>query len=253
MLFRSPVDFPRRLSDTGLFASTKDHRPAAGLIAYDVNAPGWADGAEAERFIGLPGDATIGYAESRGWNFSNGTALVQTLWLGPEKTAAEARQRLETRVMLRQDGQWAAYSYRWNEAQTDALLVEKSGADVTVNVAQPDGTSRRQAWRIPSRAECLTCHSRAVNYVLGLSEPQMNRPFRTAGIEENQRTALIRLGVLTGVGNPPPASAPAGCPVDLAAAKSQAVRPPLATMSLRSSGSLCLSKICCRFASGLAS
>ncbi len=203
----TPADFPRRLSDTGLFASAQDHRPAPGLIAYDVNAPGWADGAIAERFIGLPGEAKIAYAESRGWNFTNGTALVQTLWLGAEKSAAQARQRIETRVLLRQEGQWAAYSYRWNEAQTDALLVEQGGANLTVSVTQPDGTSGRQAWHIPSRAECLTCHSRAVNYVLGLTEPQMNRPVRTAGVEENQRHVLLRLGVLTGAEKPAPESA----------------------------------------------
>src|SRR5207253_290238 len=34
-----PHEFPRKLSETGLFASTKDHRPAPGLIPYDVNAP----------------------------------------------------------------------------------------------------------------------------------------------------------------------------------------------------------------------
>ncbi len=31
-------DFPRRLSQTGLFASTRDHQPATGVIAYSVNA-----------------------------------------------------------------------------------------------------------------------------------------------------------------------------------------------------------------------
>ena len=37
--------FPRKLSETGLFASTKDHAPAKGLIPYSVNAQLWSDGA----------------------------------------------------------------------------------------------------------------------------------------------------------------------------------------------------------------
>ena len=30
---------------------------------------------------------------------------------------------IETRVLLRQQGEWAGYSYRWNDEQTDAELV----------------------------------------------------------------------------------------------------------------------------------
>ena len=50
---RSPP-FPRKLSETGLFASTKDHVPAPGLIPYSVNAELWSDHA-AQR--ALPGAA----------------------------------------------------------------------------------------------------------------------------------------------------------------------------------------------------
>ncbi|MFM8342323.1 MAG: hypothetical protein ACKN9F_08905, partial [Methylomonas sp.] len=47
--------FPTKLSETGLFASTKDHTPAKGLIPYSVNAPLWSDNAEKDRLIALPG------------------------------------------------------------------------------------------------------------------------------------------------------------------------------------------------------
>lgn len=50
--------FPKKLSETGLFASTKDHVPATGLIPYSVNAPR-SDGAEKDRFIALPGNSKI--------------------------------------------------------------------------------------------------------------------------------------------------------------------------------------------------
>ncbi|MBX3439191.1 MAG: PQQ-dependent sugar dehydrogenase, partial [Planctomycetaceae bacterium] len=42
-------DFPRKLSETGLFASTADLRPSPGLIPYDVIAPQWVDGAIKQR------------------------------------------------------------------------------------------------------------------------------------------------------------------------------------------------------------
>ena len=53
--------FPRKLSETGLFASTRGHTPAKGLIPYSVNAELWSDGAIKERYIAVPGDARIEY------------------------------------------------------------------------------------------------------------------------------------------------------------------------------------------------
>ena len=34
---------------------------------------------------------------------------------------------LETRIELLQDGEWFGYSYRWNQAQTDATLLLGGG------------------------------------------------------------------------------------------------------------------------------
>jgi hypothetical protein len=97
-----------------------------GVIPYSVNAPGWADGASAERFIALPGDTRIGYASAGGWNFTNGAVLVQTLSLEREAGNPASRQRIETRLLVRQGGQWTGYSYQWNDEQSDATLVRKS-------------------------------------------------------------------------------------------------------------------------------
>src|SRR5262245_48858828 len=48
----NPPVFPRKLSETGVFSSVKDHIVRPGLIPYSVNAPLWSDGAHKERFIG---------------------------------------------------------------------------------------------------------------------------------------------------------------------------------------------------------
>src|SRR5208283_933503 len=54
-----PAAFPRKLSETGLFASVERHEPAAGVIAYAINAEPWMDHATAERLLALPGTATV--------------------------------------------------------------------------------------------------------------------------------------------------------------------------------------------------
>ncbi len=48
-------DFPKKLSETGLFESVKDNKPAAGVIPYGINAEPWEDGATADRSLAIPG------------------------------------------------------------------------------------------------------------------------------------------------------------------------------------------------------
>src|SRR5262249_13002877 len=147
------------------------HRPDPALIPYDVNTPLWSDGAEMERFIALPGTSQIEFKPSRGWEFSDGAVLVKTFSLD---LADKGRRRIETRLLTRQGGQWAGYSYIWDDEQTDAVLVEAAGRDRVYEIHGASGR-QQQTWHFPSRTECMVCHSRAANWVLGLTELQMNK------------------------------------------------------------------------------
>lgn len=205
-LIRRPSEslppFPRKLSATGLFTSTADHVLHPGLIPYDVNAPGWVDGATVRRWIALPEAHPIQFAGTRGWGFTNGSVLVQTLWL-PSAGALPAR-RVETRLLLRQQNEWVGYSYRWNDGQSDADLVPAAGE--VLDLPGPGGAATRQSWRIPSRSECMACHARAVGFVLGASTVQMNRPRPEPDASENQLAYLSRIGALQGLQAGMPAS-----------------------------------------------
>jgi glucose/arabinose dehydrogenase len=184
-----PPRFPARLSETGLFASVAGHRVDPALIPYSVNSPLWSDGAHKERFLALPGaDVKIDVAASRGWNFPDRTVLVKSFALDLE---GAGRRWVETRLLTKQNGQWAGYSYLWNDEQTEAVLVEAAGADRDFKVR-----GGRQTWHYPSRSECMMCHSRAANFVLGLSTLQMNRTHDYGAGPENQLRKLERLGLL---------------------------------------------------------
>ena len=67
--------------------------------------------------MALPGESRLG-------NFTNGTVLLQTLSLEREVDRPVSRQRIETRLLTRQNGQWAGYSYRWNEAGTASVTCD---------------------------------------------------------------------------------------------------------------------------------
>ena len=190
--------FPRRLSDTGLFASTKDHTVAPGVIPYDVNAPLWSDGAHKHRYLAVPGDKKIRYSPDAAWGFPDGSVLVKTFELELEKGNPASRRRLETRLLHVEQDHWRGYTYVWDDAQTDAeLLDDPRGKDQTFVVTDPaaPGGARPQTWHYPSRAECTLCHTMPAGFVLGLNTLQMNRSFDYGGARDNQLRALEHAGL----------------------------------------------------------
>ncbi|MDB5310917.1 MAG: yliI 4 [Gemmataceae bacterium] len=188
--------FPKKLSDSGLFDSVKGHKVKPGVIPYSVNAPFWSDGMHKERFIALPPGEGIEFTRSRGWNFPDKTVLVKSFALDETDGDPASRRWVETRFLTRQGGEWYGYSYLWNDAGTDATLIDAAGTDKEFTVRTAGGGQRKQVWQYPGRAECMVCHSRAQNYVLGLCEIQMNKDHDYGGGRvENQIRALERLGM----------------------------------------------------------
>ncbi len=215
---RATPPFPTRLSETGLFTATRELRPAPGVQPFVINAGAWHDGASVERWVALPGASV---AEQNGpwksWNFPDGTVLAQTLSL-PRQEGKPAR-RLETRVLLKQGHDWSAYSYVWDAAQTDATLAPNDGQRLTIDDRE---------WLVPSRSDCLSCHSREANFALGLTNAQLNREATADGRVQNQIAAFIARGLVGG--NPPGVRAPRlADPADASASLDERTRAYFAT------------------------
>ncbi|HVR87171.1 MAG TPA: hypothetical protein VMU54_22790, partial [Planctomycetota bacterium] len=148
-----------------------------------------------ERYLALPGSQSrIDFAVTRGWNFPDQTVIVKSFALDLIEGDPRSRRWIETRLLTRQGGQWAGYSYLWNDQQTEATLVEAPGTNREFSIQEATG-SRRQTWHFPSRAECMMCHSRAANFVLGLSTVQMNKIHDYPGAPDNQLRTLEHLGL----------------------------------------------------------
>ncbi|MCY3774897.1 MAG: PQQ-dependent sugar dehydrogenase [Candidatus Aminicenantes bacterium] len=189
--------FPRKLSETGLFASVKDHRPSPGVIPYTVNVPFWSDGAAKERFLALPGETRIKFNKQGTWEFEEGAVMVKSFTLETEEGNPETRRYIETRLLVNEDDRWVGYTYAWNDEQTDAVLVEGEGRDQTYQIQDQrlPGGQRSQVWRYPSREECMYCHSRAAGFVLGMNTRQMNRDQDYGGTKDNQLRTLNHIGI----------------------------------------------------------
>ncbi len=182
----TPEGAPRLLSQTGVFASLPDLRPTPGLIPYDVNAPLWSDGAAKWRWV-APGRGPIRFAASGEWTFPAGTVFVKHFELPP--------RRLETRLLV-VDGTGNGYgvTYKWRPDHSDADLLA-DGLEETIHIKTAAG-ERTQTWSYPSRADCLTCHTPAAGFVLGVKTRQLNRPFSyPTGVTDNQLRTWNYLGL----------------------------------------------------------
>ncbi len=169
------TDFPTRLSQTGLFASVKQHTPAAGVIPFAVNSRQWQDGATAEHFVALPGVSSVTlhatgkpipglvYWHSFRMHFPKDAVLLRTLSLGG--------RRVETQILHYEGVDWRTYSFAWRDDQADADLVPADGAERELR----DGQQKR-VWQFPSRSQCMSCHSNQSEYALAFLPEQLNRP-----------------------------------------------------------------------------
>ncbi len=175
-----PDTFPQRLSQTGCVQADEPWQPADGVLPYALNVPFWSDNADKERWFAIPEGTQI---ESQ---------MDGSLVLPPGAVTLKHfrvdEKLIETRLFVRhEDGNWAGYTYRWDEAQTDAiLLLQDERRDLG-----------DQIWRYPSRAACLQCHNDAIGGTIGLELAQLDRPMTYFnGRTADQVTTLRHIGIL---------------------------------------------------------
>ncbi|MBW0148005.1 PQQ-dependent sugar dehydrogenase [Marinobacter arenosus] len=182
------VELPQRLSETGCVQASAPWQPGDGLIPYTVIEPFWSDGADKTRYMALPNGTSVSVDDSGDFQFPRGSVLVKHFTL--------SQRLIETRLYLHNaDGSWSGYSYQWNDAGTDAELVD-GAQDVDLG---------GQVWHYPSAGECNLCHTAAAGFSLGLETLQLNTDFTYPGTGRtaNQLATLAGIGVL---GQPPTAA-----------------------------------------------
>jgi putative heme-binding domain-containing protein len=192
----SPADFPRKLSATGIFSSVDQQTPAPGVIPFSVNVPQWLDGATAQRWVAVPGDGKVFWGKNV-WNDDRVTWPTDTVLV---RTVSLQSRRVETQILHFDGFQWQAYSYKWNDQQTDADLVDGSGEQRVIPVSQ--GSSEKRLWNFASRAQCMTCHNVWCNYTLAFQPAQLDREQDFGGVRDNQVRTFRHIGFL--ITTPPP-------------------------------------------------
>lgn len=197
--------FPQALSETGLFTSVEKHERAPGIMPLEIAAEQWVDGATADRFVAVPNDEAIlahriakqtpGSMFRRHFEFPQDSVLVKTLSL-PDDGSGSPPKRVETQLLHFDGYQWQAYTYRWNDDQTDAQLVPAEGDEAVFTVSDPraPGGSRPLHWTFASRSQCMTCHTPWAESTLAFNSAQLLTPID--GAKDNGLDAYEKSGLL---------------------------------------------------------
>ncbi|NNE00149.1 MAG: hypothetical protein HKN47_22750, partial [Pirellulaceae bacterium] len=212
------AEFPRRLSDTGLFSDVVNQQPAPGVEEYEISAHHWADETDSRQWIAVPGSQQLGLFQRDDWktgdtagrfDFPRGTVLAKTVRYLPDPDQPSSRRRLETQLLHRLNDDWRAYNYVWNDEQTDAVLQDDIATQRKLVVKDPTapGGSRSQTWRHSSRSECLLCHIWAAGVAHAFWPEQLNIGYQN----ENQLARFARLGLFK---QSIPANSPIASPTD---------------------------------------
>jgi uncharacterized repeat protein (TIGR03806 family) len=195
---------PPKLSQTGVFADTPSLAPLAGLIPYAPNTALWSDGALKTRWMGVPYSGglntpaeQISFAQTGEWSFPSGTVFVKHFELAVDEVNTNTpHRRLETRLLIRDpDGSVYGVTYKWRPDNSDADLLSGSLSE-DITITNSSGV-RTQTWYYPSPSDCLTCHTPAANYVLGVKTRQLNGVFEypSSGVSDNQLRTLNQIGI----------------------------------------------------------
>ncbi len=190
----SPGVFPTSLSATGLFADLTDLSPGPGLVPYQVNLPFWSDHAIKSRWFVVPnGSSQFTWSEENPWTLPTGTIWVKHFDIELQRGVSASKKRIETRLLVKNAGGAYGVSYRWNEAGTEATLVEDGGENFPLAITE-GGNPVPQTWRIPSRAECMVCHTPQAGHALSFNTRQLNLTGSMNGFGGNQLSTLFSQG-----------------------------------------------------------
>ena len=187
---------PRKLSDTGIFRDLTTLDTHDGIIPYKVTNPLWSDGAYKKRWFTIAdSNSKIHFNAYKPWIFPNGSAWIKHFELDIVENGLTKRKKIETRIIYKTPGFWYGTTYRWNDQQTDAILVNPEGSSEEFTIPRGDGLTKL-TYNYPSRRECFSCHNSQSKGILGFHTAQLNRPINYGQGEENQLVALSQAGYI---------------------------------------------------------
>lgn len=185
------------LSDYNFFVSElKNHEPNTGVLPFDLNSHLFTDYASKKRFVWMPEGSKATYINDHEiLDFPEKTILIKSFYYDNVQPS-NSLEILETRLMIKINGEWIFATYQWNEEQTDAILITE-GATKNITFTRENQQSYDITYKIPSNFECFVCHKNSeVARPIGPKPQNLNKNYNYADGIKNQLQKWIDVGYL---------------------------------------------------------
>lgn len=193
-------EFRPNLSELNLYTGPmEDLVPSIYTFNYELSSVLFTDYAHKQRLIALPPGTFMDHIDDGFPSFPDNTVISKTFYYNTDdRDESLGKQIIETRVLIKINGEWELGNYKWNAAQTDAVL-DVDGATLPVTWIDADGLTNNINYQIPTSSNCFDCHNN------GGEETPIGPKLRTLNFdvnESNQLQTLKDLGLLLGVADP---------------------------------------------------
>ncbi|MFP4846924.1 hypothetical protein [Winogradskyella sp. PE311] len=183
------AEFRTNLSELNLFTGNLGELNVTPYaFEYELSSPSFADYSTKQRFIVLPPDTKLEYNGDGLPIFPEGSLIAKTFYYNiDDRNVDLGKQVIETRLLIKINGEWESGDYKWNDEQTDAVL-DLNGSTVPVTWINSAGETNTTNYIIPENSQCFTCHSTFGN-MTPIGPKLRNLNFNTNG--SNQLQQLI--------------------------------------------------------------
>ncbi len=198
----SPVNFDINLvpyptlSEYNFFDGTlSDLEPVYGVLPYDLLSSLFSDYAKKKRFIWMPDAVSANYvSDYSSLDFPTGTVLIKNFYYD-NVLPGNTTQIIETRLMIKKEGEWTFANYVWNEEQTEATFTTDE-AELILDWVE-NGETKNVIYRVPPFHECFTCHNKYdVPLPIGPKPQNLNRTLQYVEGSKNQLAKWVEMGYL---------------------------------------------------------
>jgi uncharacterized repeat protein (TIGR03806 family) len=197
-VYFDPVLAPYQTLSTYRFftGDLMDQIPNTGVLPYEPITSLFSDYAKKKRFVWMPPGVKATYTgDHQVLDFPDGTVLIKTFYYDAVLPDND-RRIIETRLLFKRNGNWNFADYVWNADQTEAFL-DLNGSNTPVAWLDDNGVQRNIQYRIPSAAECQTCHK--VNFdpiPIGPKPQNLNSELVYEDGVRNQLEKWVEMGYL---------------------------------------------------------
>lgn len=199
-----------RLSTYGFYQEPmSDFIPANDrIVPYDLNSALFTDYALKQRLIYIPKGKQATYNNQEVFDFPDGSVIIKNFFYYADfRDSSSAKRILETRLLMKQGGEWNAETYVWNDEQTEATRFI-AGKFIPVSWIDENGVSQSVSYQVPNKNECKGCHEYSNGLIpIGPKARHLNKDYAYLdGTTANQLDYLASKSMLAG--SPGPGAAP---------------------------------------------